>query len=83
MAKQTGYIKAIGTVDDNINFYKTELDGFLVRLLPGVDSDRYWKDPAFEGSRRSAERFGVGNITSSIIYALYLLKEDTGTCLNR
>jgi hypothetical protein len=82
MAKQTGYIKAIGTVDDNINFYKTELDGFLVRLLPGVDSDRYWKDPAFEGSRRSAERFGVGNITSSIIYALYLLKEDTGTCLN-
>jgi hypothetical protein len=82
MAKQTGYIKAIGTVDDNVNFYKTELDGFLVRLLPGVDTERFWSDPAFEGSRRSAERFGVGNITSSIIYALYLLKEDTGTCLN-
>jgi hypothetical protein len=74
MAKQTGYIKAIGTVDDNINFYKTELDGFLVRLLPGVDSKRYWSDPAFEGSRRSAERFGVGNITSSIIYRFVPVK---------
>jgi hypothetical protein len=74
MAKQTGYIKAIGTVDDNINFYKTELDGFLVRLLPGVGSKRYWSDPAFEGSRRSAERFGVGNITSSIIYRFVPVK---------
>jgi hypothetical protein len=74
MAKQTGYIKAIGTVDDNINFYKTELDGFLVRLLPGVDSKRFWSDPAFEGSRRSAERFGVGNITSSIIYRFVPVK---------
>jgi hypothetical protein len=37
-------------------------------MLPGVDSKRFWKDPAFEGSRRSAERFGVGNIMSSIIY---------------
>jgi hypothetical protein len=74
MAKQTGYIKAIGTVDDNLNFYKTELDGFLVRLLPGVNTERYWSDPAFEGSRRSAERFGVGNITSSIIYRFVPVK---------
>jgi hypothetical protein len=75
MAKQTGYIKAIGTVDDNLNFYKTELDGFLVRLLPGVDTERFWSDPAFEGSRRSAERFGVGNITSSIIYRFVPVKK--------
>jgi hypothetical protein len=37
-------------------------------MLPGVNSKRFWKDPAFEGSRRSAERFGTGNIMSSIIY---------------
>jgi hypothetical protein len=74
MAKQTGYIKATGTVDDNINFYKTELDGYLVRLLPGVDSKRYWSDPAFEGSRRSAERFGTGNTMSSIIYRFVPVK---------
>jgi hypothetical protein len=68
MAKQTGYVKATGTVDGDTNFYYDELWGYLVRMLPGVDSKRYWKDPAFEGSRRSAERFGTGNIMSSIIY---------------
>jgi hypothetical protein len=74
MAKQTGYIKAIGTVDDNVNFYYNQVDDFLVRLLPGVDTERYWSDPAFEGSRRSAQRFGVGNITSSIIYRFVPVK---------
>jgi hypothetical protein len=68
MAKQTGYVKATGIVDGDTNFYYDELWGYLVRMLPGVDSKRYWKDPAFEGSRRSAERFGIGNIMSSIIY---------------
>jgi hypothetical protein len=68
MAKQTGYVKATGTVDGDTNFYYDELWGYLVRMLPGVDSRRFWKDPAFEGSRRSAERFGTGNIMSSIIY---------------
>jgi hypothetical protein len=68
MAKQKGNVKVKGTVDDILNFYKTEVWGYLVRLLPGVDSDRFWNDPAFEGSRRSAQRFGTGNIMSSIIY---------------
>jgi hypothetical protein len=68
MAKQTGYVKATGTVDGDTNFYYDELWGFLVRMLPGVDSKRYWRDPAFAGSRRSAERFGTGNVMSSIIY---------------
>src|SRR6476661_9987456 len=68
MAKQTGYVKATGTVDGDTNFYYDELWGYLVRMLPGVDSKRRRNDPAFEGSRRSAERFGTGNIMSSIIY---------------
>jgi hypothetical protein len=74
MAKQVGYIKATGTVDDNVNFYYDPEWGYLVRLLPGVDSKRYWSDPAFEGSRRSAERFGVGNIMSSILYRFVPVK---------
>jgi len=74
MAKQTSYIKAVGTVDGDINFYYDEEWGFLVRMLPGVSSKRYWKDAAFEGSRRSAERFGVGNIMSSIIYRFVPVK---------
>jgi hypothetical protein len=55
MAKQVGHVKAVGTVDENVNFYFTELDGYIARLLPGVDTKRFWNDPAFEGSRRSAE----------------------------
>jgi hypothetical protein len=68
MAKQKGHVKAKGTVDDNLNFYYNKVWGYLVRMIPGVDSNSFWTDPAFEGSRRSAERFGTGNIMSSIIY---------------
>jgi hypothetical protein len=74
MAKQIGYVKAVGTVCGDINFYKDEEWGFLVRMLPGVDAKRFWSDPAFEGSRRSAERFGTGNIMSSIIYRFVPVK---------
>jgi hypothetical protein len=74
MAKQTGYVKAVGTVDGDTNFYYDEEWGYLVRMLPGVDTKRFWKDPAFEGSRRSAERFALGNIMSSIIYRFVPVK---------
>jgi len=74
MAKQKGKIKAQGTVDENLNFYKTRLGDYLARMLPGVSSDRFWEDPAFEGSRRSAQRFGTGNIMSSILYRFVPIK---------
>ncbi len=74
MAKQIGHVKAVGTVDDYVNFYYSELDGYLASLLPGVDSKRFWNDPAFEGSRRSAERFKQGNIMSSILYRFVPVK---------
>jgi hypothetical protein len=32
MAKQTGYIKATGTVDGDTNFYYDQLWGYLVRM---------------------------------------------------
>jgi hypothetical protein len=68
MAKQKGSVKAEGTVDGNLNFYKTKAWGYLVRLIPGVNAKRFREDPAFEGSRKSARRFGEGNIMCSIIY---------------
>ena len=74
MAKQISHVKATGTVCGDINFYKDVDWGFLVRMLPGVDSSWFWKDPAFEGSRRSAERFKQGNIMSSIIYRFVPVK---------
>jgi hypothetical protein len=74
MAKQKGSIKAKGTVDNNLNFYHDKVWGYLVRMLPGVTGKRFREDPAFEGSRRSAERFGTGNIMSSIIYRFVPVK---------
>src|SRR6478672_12676577 len=74
MAKQISHVRATGTVCGDINFYKDVDWGFLVRMLPGVESKRFWKDPAFEGSRRSSERFAAGNIMSSIIYRFVPLK---------
>jgi hypothetical protein len=68
MAKQKGKVKAKGRVDQNLDFYKTQVDDYLARELTGVSSDRFWDDPVFEGSRKSAERFGTGNIMSSIVY---------------
>src|SRR6478672_1595446 len=67
MAKQSGHTRAIGTVDE-LNLYFDQEWGFLARMLPGVDSKRFRKDPAFAGSRRSAETLRVSNIMSSIIY---------------
>ena len=55
MAKQKGCVKIKGTVDDNLNFYYNMVWGYLARMIPGVDSYRFWNDPAFEGSRRSDE----------------------------
>src|SRR6476661_3267146 len=75
MAKQKGKIKVKGTVDDNLNFYYDMVWGYLARMIPGVDSYRFWNDPAFEGSRRSAKRFGTGNIMSSIIYRFVPIKK--------
>ena len=74
MAKQVGHLKLTGTVCGDINCYKDVDWGFLVRMLPGVDSKRFWKDPAFEGSRRSSERFALGNIMSSIMYRFVPVK---------
>jgi hypothetical protein len=74
MAKQKG-VKIKGTVDDNLNFYYNMVWGYLARMIPGVDSYRFWNDPAFEGSRRSAKRFGQGNIMSSIIYRFVPIKK--------
>jgi hypothetical protein len=49
MPKQVGYVRATGTVDGDTNFYYDELWGYLVRMLPGVSSKRFWKDPACKG----------------------------------
>ncbi|SHE54691.1 hypothetical protein [Flavisolibacter ginsengisoli] len=40
MPKQVGPIRGIGTIDGNLNFYRSEGE-YWVRTKPGVDTDRF------------------------------------------
>lgn len=66
MAKQSGNIKIIGTIDD-ISFYKS-VDGYLARKKSSLDGKRYKKEAAFEGSRRSNERLVKSQEMASKLY---------------
>jgi hypothetical protein len=70
MARQTGSIKGIGTVD-GINFYR-EAEDYLAREKTGVDTDRYYSDDAFANTRASSGRFGRGNTLWSLVYRYVL-----------
>ena len=64
MAKQVGIIKITGTIDD-ITFY--EMGGeFYARMKSSLTGKRFWKDKAFEGSRRSAKALGVASKSRQI-----------------
>lgn len=67
MAKQAGDIRITGSFD-GFCFYK--LDGeYYIRHESSLTGKRFWKDKAFEGSRRSCSRFGRGNQLASRVYA--------------
>ncbi len=65
MAKQMeGFIE--GTIDD-ITFYKMG-DEYYARMKSSLTRKRFFRDKAFEGSRRSFQRFGRGNQLASVVY---------------
>jgi hypothetical protein len=64
MTMKTNYVKALGTVDGDINFFYDPVYGFLARMLYEVSLN----NAACEESRRSAQRFRLSNIMSFIIY---------------
>lgn len=68
MAKQSGEYRFIGSVD-GLCFYKVQ-DDYFVRLKSSLSGKRFWKDAAFEGSRRSCKRFGEGNRLASKVYQM-------------
>lgn len=72
MAKQAGAYRFIGTVDE-LSFYKMN-EEYYVRLKSSLTGKRFWKDRAFEGSRRSCNRFGEGNRLASKLYKM--IEED-------
>jgi hypothetical protein len=66
MAKQVGDIKVTGTIED-ICFYRME-GNYYVRMKSSLTGKRFWRDKAFEGSRRSCARFASGNRLASQVY---------------
>jgi len=77
MAKQTGSIKAVGTVDD-LSFYE-EQGEYRARGKTGVDTERFNTDEAFANSRASSGRFGWGNTLFSLVYRYVLPGYKSGT----
>jgi hypothetical protein len=68
MAKQAGEIFIRGTIDD-LCFYK--MDGvYYVRLKSSLTGKKFWKNKAFEGSRKSCKRFAEGNKLASKVYRM-------------
>jgi hypothetical protein len=66
MAKQTGNIIIVGTID-GITFYKMDCKGFA-RRKSSLTRKRVKKDPRFARTMESAHRFGKGNRMASNIY---------------
>ena len=68
MARQAGIYRFTGTLD-NLCFYK--MDGrYYVRRKSSLSSKKFWKDKAFEGSRKSCKRFGEGNRLASAVFKM-------------
>ena len=66
MAKQVGIVKITGTIDV-ITFYKLG-DEYYARMKTSLTGKRFWKDKAFEGSRKSARAMGVASQLASLLY---------------
>ena len=56
MAKQTGFIKISGTLDD-VTFYRTK-DGHLVKMKSRLNKARIANDPKFARTRENGAEFG-------------------------
>jgi hypothetical protein len=75
MAKQTGDIKIVGTVDD-ICFYRME-GGYYARRKSSLTGKRFWKAKVFEGSRKSCGLMAKASPLASRLYRS-LPKEQKG-----
>jgi hypothetical protein len=66
MAKQTGEIKIVGTID-GICFYK--MDGlFYAKQKSSLDRKRFFTDKAFEGSRKSSAHLAQASPLAARLY---------------
>ena len=82
MPKQVGYIKGLGTIDGNLNFYKSDGE-YRLRTKPGVNTRRFLEDAAFEGSRRSSSHFGRASTLASLVYRHVFTHRRSNTLYNQ
>lgn len=75
MARQIGNIQITGTIED-FCFYKMQ-GQYFVRRKSTLASQRFWKEEAFAGSRRSAGLLGQASSLASTLYRR-LPKEKRG-----
>ena len=68
MAKLRGDFFIEGTID-GLTFYKME-GTYYVRMKSSLSRERFWKDRAFTGSRKSCCRFAEGNQLASQVYQM-------------
>ena len=66
MARQTGDIIIVGTIDD-ITFYRMEGRGYA-RSKSCLKGERVKRDPRFKRTMQSARRLGKGSQLASIVY---------------
>ena len=66
MAKQAGHIRIRGTIG-NLTYYQMGGKDY-VRMKSSLTRKDFKEKKCFEGSRRSATRFGAGNIIASEVY---------------
>jgi len=77
MASQTSPIKALGQIE-NLSFYRQK-GCYRARRKTGVDTKRYYHDPAYANTRASSGRFGRASTLVSLVYRYVLpgYKSDT------
>jgi hypothetical protein len=68
MAKQSGDYRFRGSID-GLCFYKM-WEEYYVRRKSCLTGKQFWRNKAFEGSRKSCDRFGKGNTLASKVYQL-------------
>jgi len=80
MPKQSSIIKVKGTMDD-ITFYKTSEDGYLVKRKGGVEGSRIKNDPNFQRTRENMNEFSHAGKAGKLLRNSFqsLLKNSSDT----
>ncbi len=66
MARQDGYIRATGNINDVTLYIRNGV--YYARMKSCLTGKIFWKHKAFEGSRNSCRRFALGNTLASQVY---------------